>query len=154
MELPTCHGYPWPTCIQSHHFIRKASGCTTYSFCWCSATAKWHSHSYAWPPLSFSILYQFHMFVALLALDRVRVTLQLTVCQSVLALSPSGTHDQNLAVAKTVVVLFVRDGCLVSGHSICLCWYYIYVHFYIINFLRLLSFLTIIFFFFFILLGL
>jgi hypothetical protein len=42
---------------------------------------------------------------------RVRVTLQLTVSQSfsqsVLALSPSGTHDQVLAVVKTVAVLFL-----------------------------------------------
>jgi hypothetical protein len=36
----------------------------------------------------------------------VRVTLQLTVSPSVLALSPSGTHDQILAAFKTVAVLF------------------------------------------------
>jgi len=39
--------------------------------------------------------------------SRVRVTLQLTVSPSVLALSPSGTHDQILVVLKTVAVLFV-----------------------------------------------
>jgi hypothetical protein len=41
----------------------------------------------------------------------IRITLQLTVgrsvSQSVMALSPSGTHDQSLAVVKTVAVLFV-----------------------------------------------
>jgi hypothetical protein len=38
---------------------------------------------------------------------RIRVTLQLTVSQPTLALSPSGTHDKILAVVKTVAVLFV-----------------------------------------------
>jgi hypothetical protein len=42
---------------------------------------------------------------------RAVVSLQLTVsqsvCPSVLALSPSGTHDQILTVVRTVAVLFV-----------------------------------------------
>jgi hypothetical protein len=37
----------------------------------------------------------------------VRVTLQLTVNQSVLVLSPSWTDDQILAAVKTVAILFV-----------------------------------------------
>jgi hypothetical protein len=38
--------------------------------------------------------------------------LQLTVSQSVSALSPSGTHDQTLVVVKTIAFLFVL------GHSL------------------------------------
>jgi len=41
--------------------------------------------------------------------DRVRVTLQLSVSQSVFVLSPSRTHDQILIAVKTVVVLFVME---------------------------------------------
>jgi hypothetical protein len=36
---------------------------------------------------------------------RVRVTLHLSVSQSILALNPSGTHDEVLAVLQTVAVL-------------------------------------------------
>jgi len=48
-----------------------------------------------------------------------------SVSQSVMVLSPSETHDQILAVLKTVPVLYSRTGgrvCLVTGHSLCLCW--------------------------------
>jgi len=51
---------------------------------------------------------------------RVRVTLRLTVSQSVSALSPSGTRDQILAVVKTVFP-DGRTG-LSCNRSQSLCW--------------------------------
>jgi hypothetical protein len=70
-------------------------------------------------------------------LFRVRVTLQLTVSQSVLALRPSGTHGQILAVVMTVAVLLswgvLPNGsvCIVTSHSPCLCWQYIHMYIFI-----------------------
>jgi hypothetical protein len=49
----------------------------------------------------------------------------LSVSQSVLALSPSETHDKILAVVKTVAVLWV---CHVTGYSPCVSWRYIHTH--------------------------
>jgi len=62
---------------------------------------------------------------------RVTVTLQLTVSQSVLALSPSGTHDQILVVVKTVAVLFVERAGLSCNRLLYLSVLatYTYVHF-------------------------
>jgi hypothetical protein len=46
-------------------------------------------------------MYKLHIYGV-----RIRFTLRLTISQSVLVLSPSGTNDQILVVVKTDVVLF------------------------------------------------
>jgi hypothetical protein len=80
-------------------------------------------------------------------MESVSQSVSQSVRQSVLALSPPGTHDQILAVFKTVAVLMSRvvllDGRtgLSFNRSQSLSVLVIYVRLYFTRFLRVLSFL-------------